>query len=91
MKPSPSSIVPAIVFAAALLSGPGTAAAAVVADGVQCPPPSSGVRIVDGNTDICPTSVDQVLREQDPADVPLSLALMGGAMLCVLFMGRRRR
>jgi hypothetical protein len=68
-----------------------SAQATVIVDGLQCPSLGSGVRIVRGDLDICPASVDQVLSEQDPAEVPLSLALMGGAMLGVLFMSGRRR
>jgi hypothetical protein len=33
---------------------------------------------------------EDVLREQDPAEVPLSLALMGG-VLGLLYVGRRKR
>lgn len=65
--------------------------ATVTVDGLKCPEPGAGVRIVSGDADVCPTSVDQVLSEQDPAEVPLSLALMGGAMLGLLFMRGRRR
>jgi len=51
----------------------------------------AGVCLVHGDTAIVPTSVDQVLRDQDPADAPLSLALMGGGMLALLFVRRRKR
>jgi hypothetical protein len=33
---------------------------------------------------------EDVLRDQDPAEVPLSLALMGG-VLGILYVGRRKR